>query len=1275
MFYCKSIVSFLLLLCCVCVGGRAADFVNLTPKPFQMMKGEGKLMLSPSFVFATNDLPPEMVQTVVEFSSDFNREYAYQTSTTSTDAAALIQVRMADATMETEAYRLNVTTERVEIEASAPAGVFYALQTIRKMAQGDREKSLPVVRINDKPRFAYRGFMLDVARHFFSVQEVKKFIDLMALYKLNRFHWHLTDDQGWRVEIKKYPRLTTVGATAPNSYFTDMKHGGYNINRQYGPYFYTQDEIRDVVAYARARHIEIVPEIDMPGHFVAAMAAYPEFSCWPNGAHQVWSNGGISSDVMNVANARAVQFAKDILAEIIELFPYEQIHIGGDECPTSAWENNAECQALYKKLGLTHYRQLQSYFIREMASFIAEKGRKTSVWNESITAEGADVQLIRETGATVYCWQPSAPAARKAAGLGLDNIVTPWGPYYINRKQSKLPDEPSAAGDGSDNLAATYNYIPVPTDLSATAKKHYVGIQGTFWTEHVADTAYLEYLALPRLFAIAETGWTQQNAKNYNDFVKRITADAPMLDRMGFNYCKHDLALGGTAQPMVLPKVSTAEQRHYYRIITKATDARKDRCMELLQEGSPLIAANAGKGADIHVLWTNAQASEGAANYDAQLWTLEEDVAHPGRFALVCKAMPDGSVLPDPTQRNNGGRWCYDTAAKHYNFILGEQGYGQTSDGYYYSLRSDAVGALFLNAALSSQGMALNLWNNPSEGQAGLWLFASMSGNSQTTYDVFPTLEAGQMFRFTNTISPYAGRALFDDGQDAVLRHTSDTFVADAWEVLEAMANADGSQSVKLRNVQTQRCISGIDASDNGVGYSVRLGKKTTFVQLRYDAETTDFTFALNSKVLYPVDVTTPYTIAAGTVSGGVAGQANRQPIRPQGTAWQMERVRVVSFDCVDERGTSLGTFQRALPLNVPVTASHCPHIAHHRIQKLLGDGVNTPVRVLYERTAYGVQTILRDTQGAIISVRNDVVPVGHTFTPSLDVPACYMLVRTSHPDGVSFMPTGDTAIEAIFSTHALSGVKRVGKVVSSIEDGHSYLLYDCSPADINRKGFRRVDPLRLRVGQSTFADDTTPLFTWTLRKEGNRYTVQNEWCDAYIPELTQSKEVLLSDRAGRFSFTLNPDAATWRVQGSNQQYWDGFEGGMTGWHTYGHPYRIHEYEVQPYFTVTLVMQDEKGNRLFTITDFVRAGDNYTLIAPQMEEYTLSSIVGNENLEKINDFRTITLNYQSPTGIRSATSASSITSSSPFFYDLSGRRVAPHRPGFYIQNGRKVLIR
>ena len=304
------------------------SFVNLTPRPKNIIVAGGELLLPPSFAVLTQNLSEEQMAETRKFVENFNRATGYSAILTDETAEALFKIS-SDPTVSAEGYVVNVTDGGVEVKASTATGLYYAFQTIRKIlppnvmagVADDRitRYALPLVSISDEPRYGYRGFMLDVSRHFFTVEEVKRMINVMSMYKMNRFHWHLSDDQGWRVEIKKYPRLTTVGSIAPNSRFTSMTEGQYWINKPYGPYFYTREELKEVVAYAKERHIEIIPEIDMPGHFCAAMAAYPEFSCNPGGSHVVWSDGGISSDVMNVANPQAVQFAKDILEELMDI--------------------------------------------------------------------------------------------------------------------------------------------------------------------------------------------------------------------------------------------------------------------------------------------------------------------------------------------------------------------------------------------------------------------------------------------------------------------------------------------------------------------------------------------------------------------------------------------------------------------------------------------------------------------------------------------------------------------------------------------------------------------------------------------------------------------------------------------------------------------------------------------------------------------------------------------------------------------------------------------
>lgn len=536
----------------------------LIPAPKSAVVGDGEYALQNGFTiavekFSNADAQNVILADVARFITTVNNATGLGCNATS--AAGHITIS-DNSEVAPEGYILDITAEGVTVEASTADGVYYALQSIMRLLPpnvvlgkaGEEGVSyaLPVARIEDEPRFGYRGFMLDVSRHFFTIEQVKKMIDLMAIYKMNVFHWHLTDDQGWRAEIKQYPLLTSKGAERKSSYDTPItkveENGqvywtgeGAQTNRKYGPFYYTQEEMRDVVRYAAERHIDVLPEVDMPGHFVAALAAYPQFSCHPSYAPEVWINGGISADVLNVANPEAVEFAKNIITELCDIFPYPYFHIGGDECPTTQWESNALCQQKLNQLGKTSYRALQTEFIREINEHLNSLGKKMFCWNESITESGADLDLMKASGATIMCWNPCQSGAAKAASLGLNAIITEWGSgcYYINRRQSSDYGEPTAAGSGADNVAATYNYVPVPANVSAQNAKYYIGVQGTFWAEHVSSNEYLEYLALPRFMCVAEAGWTPQELKNWPSFVRRMTLDTKMLDLGGYIYARH----------------------------------------------------------------------------------------------------------------------------------------------------------------------------------------------------------------------------------------------------------------------------------------------------------------------------------------------------------------------------------------------------------------------------------------------------------------------------------------------------------------------------------------------------------------------------------------------------------------------------------------------------------------------------------------------------------------------------------------------------------------
>lgn len=525
-----------------CTTTFANRFVNLTPAPADITVGEGDFKIHEGMKISTKGLSQDMQDEVAYFIKDFNKATGLNVKQAK---KGQMEVSVNPA-ISPEGYNLEVTPRGIKLAASTPAGLYYGLQTIKKVLPANvmackpgaagTEYILPEMVVMDEPTYGYRGFMLDVSRHFFTTDEIKRMLDVMSYYKLNRFHWHLTDDQGWRLPVEKYPKLTTVGATAPDIRITDMhKKELYMAGKPYGPYSYTKEELKDIVEYAVKRHIEVIPEVDMPGHFVSALVAYPEFSCAPWADRQVWTRVGVSKDVLNVANPEAVEFAGNVIDELAEIFPYPYIHIGGDECPTDAWETNADCKSLMEKEGIDNARLLQSRFIKQMADRAATHGKKLYVWNEALTSNGADSLMLKDIDATVFAWWPADESVRKATANNLPVVYTPFGPYYINRRQS--PDSAPGAGKGDDDVKCVYEVVPFATAVPGSEANH-MGVQGTFWTEYVSDAEYMEHLALPRLIAIAEAGWTPQSKKNFADFQKRITADAELLDLGDYKYTK-----------------------------------------------------------------------------------------------------------------------------------------------------------------------------------------------------------------------------------------------------------------------------------------------------------------------------------------------------------------------------------------------------------------------------------------------------------------------------------------------------------------------------------------------------------------------------------------------------------------------------------------------------------------------------------------------------------------------------------------------------------------
>lgn len=435
-----------------------------------------------------------------------------------------------------EAYKLIVNDKRVCISGASEAGVFYGIQTLRKslpVAQ-DINVNLSAVEIYDKPRFAYRGAMLDVARHFYTVDEVKTFIDMLALHNINRFHWHLTDDQGWRIEIKKYPKLMSVASERKETVVGRWYSGIYD-GKPYGGY-YTQDELRDVIDYAAKRHITIIPEVDLPGHMQAALTAYPELGC-TGGPYEVRTIWGVSQDVLCVGNDFTLQFVKDVLSEVADIFPSEYIHIGGDECPKVRWEKCPKCQERIKSLGLksdakhTKEQRLQSYMIQEAAKYLKEKGKRIIGWTEIL--EGG---LVPD--ATLMSWIGESGGI-EAAHQHHDVIMTPNTYLYFDYYQSKkVEDEPLAIG-GYLPIEKTYNYEPMPKVLTKEEQQYIKGVQANLWTEYIPVFSQVQYMVLPRLGAAAEVQWTDPSKKDYKDFLRRVPHLVAVYDCYGWNYATH----------------------------------------------------------------------------------------------------------------------------------------------------------------------------------------------------------------------------------------------------------------------------------------------------------------------------------------------------------------------------------------------------------------------------------------------------------------------------------------------------------------------------------------------------------------------------------------------------------------------------------------------------------------------------------------------------------------------------------------------------------------
>ena len=536
----KLILSFLLLYLTSSIVGQLeyglAKHLSIIPKPMSVKETPGNFIIGKNtkIYVDSNDNSlkkiGEMLSAQLKLVTGDDISVNENPGNSAKNAIILTLNNAADA-LGTEGYNLSVSPEKVIIKSLNPAGVFYGMQTLFQLlplkseAQNKIRNIIPAVEITDKPRFGWRGMMLDVGRYFYSVDFIKKYIHYLAMHKMNTFHWHLTEDHGWRIEIKKYPKLTQIGAwreatqyDRATSQVDKNPHGGY----------YTQDQIREVVAYAKDRFVNIVPEIEMPGHTLAALVAYPEFSC-TGGPFKMPLYWNIQKDVYCAGNEQTFQFLEDVLTEVADLFPSPVIHIGGDECPKDRWKSCPKCQARMKVEGLKDENELQSYFIRRIENFLVTKNKRIIGWDDILEGGLAP-------NAAVMSWR-GVIGGIEAAKQHHDVVMSPAEYAYFDYYQGEPYLEPVAFG-GLVTLEKVYSYEPVPAELNAREALFIKGVQANVWSEFIHSPEKVEYMSFPRAAALAEVGWTDPKLKNWEDFKRRMEVQYKRYDSVGINYSK-----------------------------------------------------------------------------------------------------------------------------------------------------------------------------------------------------------------------------------------------------------------------------------------------------------------------------------------------------------------------------------------------------------------------------------------------------------------------------------------------------------------------------------------------------------------------------------------------------------------------------------------------------------------------------------------------------------------------------------------------------------------
>ena len=631
--------------------GQTADF-NIIPRPQQVnVSNDAPFTLSTKTVISLGTNSQDMKRNANMLASYIEQATGIRPAIGKGKSGAAIILTIDKTIANAEGYKLDADAKQIRIAGASAAGVFYGIQTLRKslpLVNGKASKvSIPAVHIADAPRFAYRGTHLDVSRHFVTADSVRQFIDMLALHNINRFHWHLTDDQGWRIEIKKYPLLTQIGSKRAQTVI------GHNSGKYDGkPYsgFYTQKQIRDIVKYAADRYITIVPEIDLPGHMQAALAAYPDMGC-TGGPYEVWQKWGVSDNVLCAGNDKTLTFIDNVLKEITKLFPSKYIHVGGDECPKTQWQKCPKCQARIKALNLeakdghSAEERLQSYIITHASNYLKSLGRNTIGWDEILEGGLAE-------GATVMSWRGESGGIA-AAKQHHDVVMTPNSYLYFDYYQSlDKANEPLAIG-GYLPLETVYSYEPMPKELTADEARHIIGVQANIWTEYMPTFKQMQYMALPRLAALSEVQWSQPALKDYTSFTNRLTEFTHLYDRLGYNYAKH----------LYNVAIHVDSDNKWREILIHMTTAGKAEIRYTLDGTEPTVNSTLYTGAI--VLQKSAKIRAAAFRDGKRSSVTSQDISF--NKATACPV-----ELLQPTHKN----YTYKGGATLTDGLLGDKGFG-----------------------------------------------------------------------------------------------------------------------------------------------------------------------------------------------------------------------------------------------------------------------------------------------------------------------------------------------------------------------------------------------------------------------------------------------------------------------------------------------------------------------------------------------------------------------------------------------------------------------